>query len=866
MQLYLKYGKPAQDCEAGWEEYSIPVGNGYMGACLFGGVERERIQITENSMVNPGAGNPDVGRMGGLTNFAEIYIEFPHHEAEGYERGVCLDNATAYVKYCCNGVNYYREYFASYPDKLLAVRITSSQKEALEFEVSAKIPFMKDYAVEPGDGGGRTGKIRVIRDIVELSGVLNYYNVRYEGQIKLVTDGEMIASEKTIRVKGATEAVLLIAVGTNYKLCSEVFKNNDRLKKTLGEDPHRKVTDILKAASQHSYSELYRRHQADYQFYFNRVSLDLGMDESHRMTDELLEEYRAGKRSRYLEVLYFQYGRYLLICSSRKGCLPPNLQGIWNCHEQSPWGSGYWHNINVQMNYWPAFNTNLAELFEAYADYFYAFYDKAQENAAEYIRQYNPANFPEGEKSEKQCGWTIATAAYPYYIEKPGQHRHSGPGTTALTAKLFWEYYDFTRDENVLRNVTYRALKGTSDFLVKTTEEYDGECLSAFSASPEQCCTSKGDYYHTVGCAFDQQLMYENGRDFIKAAELLGEESDSLMVQKKQIAHYHPVRIGWSGQIKEYIEENFYGEIGEYHHRHISQLVALYPGTLINSNTPAWLDAAKLTLNLRGDESTGWALAHRLNAWARTGDGNHTYKLLVELLSHKTNPKLWDEHPPFQIDGNFGGTAGIAEMLLQSHEGFLSLLPALPDEWKNGKVQGLAARGGFEVSIEWENYVPVKVSVMAKVGGKVKIKVHNGKVQESRIRVVSEDDTTEIMTEGGILSFDTRQGGIYWITGFKAKRKDVAPTNLQVSDQFVLTWEGGPCEIYRAVDDSPVYECIAQNAMSPYRDDFEFEKVQTVTYKVAVGEAGITKTLNHASKRQEDAYRNLLLAKLRERK
>lgn len=853
MELSLKYNKPAENSDTGWEEYSIPVGNGYMGANIFGGISRERIQITENSMVNPGEGEPTAGRMGGLTSFAEIFIDFPHQNVHNYERGLHLNQAVAYTKYEFNSIRYKREYFASYPDKVLVIKLTSSVNGGLSFKLCPQIPFIKDYSIEENDGGGKTGKVEVCDNTIYLKGKLKYYSVFFEGQIKVVADGTIAEGEDYISVSNASEAIIIVAVGTNYKLASEVFTTTDITLKAIGEDPHKKVSEYLKDACKLSYDELKKRHTEDFSGFFNRVSFDLG-ECSDKYTDELLEEYKSGNRSKYLEALYFQYGRYLLISSSRKGGLPANLQGIWNCHEHSPWGSGYWHNINVQMNYWPAFNTNLVEMFESYADYFMAYYHAATKLADSYIKEKNPENYEEGE-----CGFTIGTAAFPYYITAPG--KHSGPGTGAMTSKLFWEYYDFTRDEEILKNVSYKALKGMSEFLTKTVKEYDGEYLTAFSASPEQMhngrYTRNGKYYHTVGCTFDQQMIYENGKDFIKASEILNENNKALEVQKNQIDKYHPVRIGWSGQIKEFMEENFYGEIGEYNHRHISQLMALYPGTLINSDTDAWMSAAKYTLTERGDDSTGWALAHRLNAWARTGDGNHAYTLLKELITSKTNPNLWNEHPPFQIDGNFGATAGIAEMLLQSHEGYVHILPSLPDFWDKGEVKGLTARGNFVVDVAWENSTAKMVKIKSGKGNLVRIKADFGK----NISVVGNEKQIEISIKNGILEFASTKDSVYEIKGFVKKERKTKTLAFDVTKDLELSWNGEKCDIYRAVDDEPVFKLIAQNAQSPYKDDLDFDSADVVTYKLSNSNGEAVKTINHATKLDYDRYRNIINSK-----
>lgn len=853
MNLSLKYHNPAPDNSEGWEKYSLPLGNGFIGVNIFGDVSNDRLQFTDNSMLNPGMG---AGDKGGLTNLLDVYLRFPHETYTEYERGLSLDNAVAYTKYKYKDVQFTREYFASYPDQVVVVRLTSSQKGQLAFDICPAVPFCKDYSTIEGDGCGRSGEIVVNENTIYVNQHMHWYNILSETQIRVISDGNVTDKEDSITISGGTEAMILLASGTNYQLCSEIFCTEDRNRKTLGKHPHDKVTEQISKASSRTFSDLLERHTKDYQSYFDRVSLDLDnqddSDDSLKATDMLLEEYREGKRSRYLECLYFQYGRYLLIASSRKGGLPANLQGIWNCHEHSPWGSGYWHNINVQMNYWPAFNTNLIEMFEPYVDYFQAIYEHAQESARQYIEKHHSENYAD------DCGWAIGTTAYPYYIAPPSCH--SGPGTGGLTSKLFWEYYDFTQDLDILENISYNILEGASSFLTKTVKRYEDEYLVSLSASPEQMWNGKyirgGKHYQTVGCAFDQQFLYENGHDFIKASEILGKDSEILRTQKEQIDKYHPVRIGWSGQIKEYLEEKFYGEIGEYCHRHISHLMGLYPGTIISSNTPAWLDAAKLTLQERGDDSTGWALAHRLNAWARIGDGNHAYKLIKELISHKTNPNLWDEHPPFQIDGNFGATAGIAEMLLQSHEGYLSLLPALPDEWSDGVVRGLTARGAFDVSIEWKNKEIIKSSIISKKGTLLKVKVENADV------VVTENgEIVPYETNNGIVAIHTTAGNCYEITGCKRNQEVAIPKDLNINQNLEITWDGGRFNIYRAIDDASTYECIAKKAISPYTDTIDFNQVETITYRVGEKDGGVIMTLNHATPLQKEIYKNQISSK-----
>lgn len=711
MNHILRYKKPAQDSDYGWEHQSLPIGNGYLGANIFGIVKRDRIQITENSLQNK-------GEDGGLNNFAELYLHFDHSEIAGYERGLSLDDAVAYTEYSCGGAKFRREYFASYPDKALVVHLSGDK--VFRTRVELTIPYIKDYAKTPGDGGGKSGSVSFERNYAHLEGRMTYYNIRFAGEMTVHTDGRVIAVSDGLVIEDATDAVIYLSLGTNYKLRPEVFLEDNPKKKLRDFDPAPQVQRQLEEVVARGYETVLSRHLDDYRELFGRVVLELG-EERTEPTDELLKRYKRGEAVPYLEMLYFQYGRYLLIASSRKGTLPANLQGVWNVHDNSPWGSGYWHNINVQMNYWPAFVTNIAETFTAYADFNAAFRPKAKLLAEEYIQNTVPDKYEEG-----ACGWTVGTGIYPYDTEGPGGH--SGPGTGGLTTKLFWDYYDFTRDEKVLRDVTYPALYGMSEFLTKTVDcSEDGIYRAVFSASPEQEVRVEGEkrkrYYHTKGCAFDQQMIFENGQDFLRSAELLGETQSSVyQMQKEQIDHYQPVLVGGSGQIKEFEEEDLYGEIGEYCHRHISQLVGLYPGTLINKNTPEWLEAAKYTLVERSERSTGWALAHRLNAWARTGEGEYAYKVLRRLIGKRTMENLWDFHPPFQIDGNFGGTSGIAEMLLQSHEGYISILPALPNAWaKKGHFKGLVARGAFEVEVSWENGVTTDVQIISKTGEAYKV-------------------------------------------------------------------------------------------------------------------------------------------------
>ena len=634
--------------EDGWESWALPLGNGYFGAKVFGGVPVERIQITENSLANP---VPE-----GLNNFCEFFVEFaPCAEVTGYRRDLSLNDAISTVEYLGDGVRYRREFFTSYPDRVAVLRLTAEWPGKLNCRLFAQIPFCKDFGNKRGNGHGKTGKVEYLSDKILLTGEMQYYKIQYEGQFRWTTDGQAEVTEQGVEFRDASEIIIYFSCATNYQMEPRVFLEPDPKQKLAPyPHPHEIVERTLDSTIKIEYNKLKINHIDDYSRLFGAAEVDFGGKyDASLATDTMLENHAKGELSRYLEELYFQYGRYLLICSSRKGTLPANLQGIWNVYDLSPWTVGYWHNINVQMNYWPVFTTNLAELFESYADYHYAYLPLASKHARNALRSLRP------DEEFEECGWIIGTGGWPYTIEGFSGEGHSGPGTGGLTAKLFWEYYDFTRDPAVLRQV-YPSLRGMAVFLEHCLHQHGDVWLIEPSASPEQLDyrvryeqPAGGwrwyPYYHTVGCAFDQQMTYEVFQDTLKAADALGEpEDDFLKHIRELLPHLEPVLIGDSGQVKEYREEHEYGEFGEAKHRHLSHLVGLMPGTIITENTPEWLEAAKVSLTNRGDSSTGWALAHRLNCWARLLDGEHAYKIYTNLLSQKTLPNLWDTHPPFQ--------------------------------------------------------------------------------------------------------------------------------------------------------------------------------------------------------------------------
>jgi len=723
----LRYAQPAEDSIVGWERESLPIGNGWFGASVFGGITNERVQITHNAVLTKRRGRTDENA--NLTNALDVRLHFPDGFRDGYERGLDLDTGVAWVEHRTGGTDYRREYFASYPDRVLVMRVTASRKGALMFVLEPQIPFLSPFSSEGGDPVvGRRGTVRAAGKGIAVDEELEAFGVRFAGRLAVVADGDVRpASQGALIISNATEAVVFFACDTSYRLRPETFSAPDAEKLDRSDDPGRRADELLAAALRKGYAAIRQDHEKDFGGLMGRVDVDLGADEDDAKltTDGLLAAYAKGRPSVYLEETYFQYGRYLLVSSSRPGTLPANLQGVWTAHEESPWGSGYWHNINVQMNYWPAFVANLAECFEPYAAFNAAFRPTTRRFAVGYLRSHGLGPIPsEGEALDM---WCVGTAVYPYVV-CGGPGGHSGPGTIGLTTKLFADWYDFTLDRAALEKYVWPTIHGAAEFFVRCVTETNGLYLSAFSASPEQMMPGMEDrfdwrmgrprYYTTVGCAFDQQMICENNRDLIRLAKVLGREDDPLVkLVRTQVDRYAPVEVGADGQLKEYREEVHYGDYGQWRHRHISQLVGLYPGTLVTKERPEWMSAARYSLTQRGDDSTGWALAHRLNCWARLGDGEHCHKLIRVLLGKKTFKNMWDAHPPFQIDGNFGATSGIAEMLLQSHAGYIDLLPALPKAWaEKGSFKGLCARGKVEVDCAWSNGRPTRVRVAAPKG------------------------------------------------------------------------------------------------------------------------------------------------------
>ena len=844
--------------DIGWEQYSLPIGNGYMGANVFGRTETERIQITEKTLANNQEAYGDTTQgasYGGLNNFSETYIDFGHSSSgvTDYVRYLDLDTAISGVSYSYNGVSYTREYFASYPDKALVIRLEADKDGALSFTLRPTVPYKQSYMATAGDRGEKTGEVTSsVSDgvgYIELSGKLEYWDVDFLGIYKVYANGgEVIASTAeeiykdtdgsvrtdingTIKVEGATSAYIVVTVGTDYELSEEVFTANNNQKptfKTTLADTRAKVEGYMSAIEsrisalsfEDAYADLKSAHIADYSELFGRVTLEINPDGSDLAltTDELLEQYKSGDHSYYLESLMFQYGRYLLIASSREGTLPANLQGTWNTYESPPWKSGYWHNINVQMNYWPSFSTNLSELFTAYVDFSRAYMAKAEANATSIINTYNSLALG----ADGGNGWCIGVGSDAYSITSD-----RSAGNLGFTTQLYWDYYRFTKDEAVLAMV-YDVLVNAARFITKCVElDADGNYLVSYSDSPE--VHVNGVWYYTKGTTYAQTFAYLNNYNALAAARELGidlddtdllskEEYSILSTIMEQVDKYDPINVGLSGQIKEFREEDYYSSLGDDpNHRHVSQLVGLYPGTLINGTTTAWLDAAKATLEYRGGNDTGgWVYAHKMSLYARAKDGDSAGECLSDLLTYKTCPNLftllWSV---YQIDASLGTTAGISEMLLQSHEGYIEPLAAIPSDWTDGSYTGLVARGNFEVSAQWKDGVATCFNITSNKGGVATVRypsITGARVTDSDGRAVSYS-----VDGSDIISFNTEEGKTYIISGFKKIDKTDAPDSLSfersdVFGAFDLSWskvDGAKSyNVYVAVENAPAYTLI----------------------------------------------------------
>ena len=733
--MKLWYSHPAEN----WNE-ALPLGNGRLAAMVFGNPAKEQLQLNEETVWSGGPNNNITSESGvavpklrkllfdGKFEEAQVladvemfpksnsgmiyqpvgnlFLEFDgHQKAENYYRDLNIEKAIATVTYEVKGVKYKREIFSSFSDQVLVVRLTADKPGKISFTAFMDSPQKSEQRNEMGK--------------VVLSGITSNHEgekgqIRFESQLQVLAKGGKVSSgNNTWLVKNANSATVYISIATNFKNYHDISG-----------DAGQRAASFLDKAVKKDYTTARTDHIKFYQQYFNRVKLDIGITEAvNKPTDQRIAEF-AKANDPHLASLYFQFGRYLLISSSQPGTQPPTLQGIWNDKMLAPWDSKYTININTEMNYWPAEVTNLSELHDPLFKMLKDLSVTGQETA----KVMYGAN-----------GWVTHHNTDLWRITGPVDRPYAGlwPMGGNWLSQHLWEHYMFTGDRKFLQEY-YPVLKGACEFYLDVLQEEPTHkwLVVAPSNSPENTYVAGKRVSIAAGTTMDNQLLFDLFTKTMKAAEILDidpEFGKKMLATRERLA---PMQIGKHSQLQEWMHDS---DRPDDKHRHISHLYGLYPGNQISPfRTPELFDAAKTSLTYRGDPATGWSMGWKVNLWARLLDGNHAYRLITSQLKlvggrqdsintkgGGTYPNMLDAHPPFQIDGNFGCTAGIAEMLVQSHDGAIHMLPALPDTWPSGKVTGLIARGGYEIDITWHKNKITELKVKSRLGGNCRLRLNN---------------------------------------------------------------------------------------------------------------------------------------------
>ncbi|GAA0419663.1 hypothetical protein Acor_29480 [Acrocarpospora corrugata] len=757
--LTLWYDKPATD----WETQALPIGNGPLGAKVFGGVATEQIQFNEKTLWSGGPGQAGYdygnwktprpgaiaevqqqldrdGRMspdsvaaklgqgksgfGSYQTFGDLYLDIPNapQSTTGYRRELSLRDSVARVGYTADGVAYSREYFASNPGNVIVGRLSADQGGKVSFTLRHTSP-RNDKTVTAADGR------------LTIRGALTSNRMKFEAQAQVIVQGgTRVDAGDRITVTGADSAVFVLSAGTDYAETYPAYR---------GEDPHAAVTAAVDAAAAKSFDQLKAAHVADYHKLFDRVKLDLGQTTPAIPTDQLRRNYTGGSATedRALEALFFAYGRYLLISSSRENdILPANLQGVWNNVTNPPWDADYHVNINLQMNYWLAEQTNLHETTKPYDKYIASMVAPGRKTAQDMY----------GAR-----GWVVNNETNPFGFT--GLHNYPAsfwfPEAAAWTTQHMYDTYRFTGDVDYLRDTAYPVIKGAAEFWLDFlhVDPRDGKLVVSPSFSPEN-----GQF--SAGASMSQQIVHEVLSNALASAKKLNLDPEFQAEVTTALSKLDPgIRIGSWGQLQEWKTD---WDSPTDTHRHVSHLFGLHPGNQITAGTPAG-EAAKISLNARGDGGTGWSKAWKINFWARLLDGDHAHKMLAEQLKSSTLDNLWDTHPPFQIDGNFGATAGIAEMLVQSQHDVVHVFPALPSTWKNGSVTGLRARGDVTVDAAWKGGAPDTITIRPGKTGPIKVK---SSIVTGHYRVSdAQGNSVTPQRDGDVLSWEAQAGQAYTI-------------------------------------------------------------------------------------------------------